>query len=139
MARRFCRAKVVSITAIEFNDKSIEFEIDHGGTKKKNILSNIQVNVGGASSSDQKKETPEAKGSRITLLFPRQGASGYDARNLKNLLEPVLDFYEAEYPENRHRRPSPGVPGSRKGQGSPYWDGFEHGPAGVGPAQQEAP
>src|SRR5687767_13647344 len=34
--------KVVTITAIEFNDKSIEFEIDGGGAKKKNILSNIQ-------------------------------------------------------------------------------------------------
>lgn len=84
--------KVVSITAIEFNDKSIEFEIDHGGTKKKNILSNVQVSVGGASSSDQKKATPEAKGSTITLLFPGKVPQDVTPETLKNLLEPVLDF-----------------------------------------------
>src|SRR4030095_13370268 len=73
-------------------DKSIEFEIDHGGTKKKNVLSNIQVNVGGASSSDQKKETPEAKGSKITLQFAGKVPQDVTAETLKNLLEPVLDF-----------------------------------------------
>src|SRR5262245_17537787 len=63
--------KIVSITAVEFHDKSIEFEIDNGGTKKKNILSNIQVGVGGMSSGDPQKKspTPDAKGSKITLMF----------------------------------------------------------------------
>jgi hypothetical protein len=86
--------KVVSITAIDFNDKSIEFEIDGGGTKKKNILSNIQVGVGGgAVNPDQpKKETPPAKGSKITLLFPGKLPSDLTTDQLKDFLSPVLDF-----------------------------------------------
>jgi hypothetical protein len=84
--------KVVKITAIEFNDKSIEFEIDGGGTKKKNFLSNIQVGVGGVSSQDPKKETPEAKGSKITLLFAGKVPPNLTADELKSLLNPVLDF-----------------------------------------------
>jgi len=85
--------KIVSITAIAFNDKSIEFEIDGGGTKKKNILSNIQVGVGGASTSDpNRKPTPEAKGSKITLMFGSKLPSSLTGEELKNLLNPVLDF-----------------------------------------------
>jgi hypothetical protein len=85
--------QVVTITAIQFNDKSIEFEIDHGGTKKKNILSNIQVGMGGASTQpQQKKETPDAKGSSITLQFAGKVPQDLTVDDLKNLLNPVLDF-----------------------------------------------
>jgi hypothetical protein len=84
--------KVVRITGIEFNDKSIEFEIDGGGTKKKNFLSNIQVGMGGVSSQDPKKETPDAKGSKITLLFAGKVPPNLSVDELKNLLNPVLDF-----------------------------------------------
>jgi len=85
--------KIVTITAIEFNDKSIEFEIDGGGTKKKNILSNIQIGVGGANTTqDQKKETPAAKGSKVTLLFPNKLPREMTAAEIKDLLNPVLDF-----------------------------------------------
>src|SRR4030095_2961292 len=85
--------KIVTITAIEFNDKSIEFEIDHGGTKKKNILSNIQVGVGGASTTppDQKK-TPEARGSKVTLLFQNKLPKEMTSEEIRDLLNPVLDF-----------------------------------------------
>jgi hypothetical protein len=85
--------QVVSITAIEVNDKSLEFEIDNGGTKKKNILSNIQVGMGGVSTQQQqKKETPEAKGSKITLLFAQKVPPNLTTEEIKNLLSPVLDF-----------------------------------------------
>jgi hypothetical protein len=85
--------KVVTITNVEFHDKSIEFEIDGGGTKKKNILSNIQVSVGASSSgTDQKKETPAAKGSKVTLLFPSKLPKEMTAAEIKDLLNPVLDF-----------------------------------------------
>jgi len=85
--------KVVTITAIEFHDKSIEFEIDGGGTKKKSILSNIQVSVGGASTGDQKKETtPDAKGSKITLMFQNKLPKDMAPEEIKDLLSPVLDF-----------------------------------------------
>ena len=85
--------KVVSITGIEFNDKSIEFEIDGGGTKKKNILSNIQIGVGGASTKqDDPNKTPDAKGSKITLQFPNKLPKDMSADEIKDLLNPVLDF-----------------------------------------------
>jgi len=85
--------KIVSITAVEFNDKSIEFEIDGGGTKKKNILSNIQIGVGGASSKpDDRDKTPDAKGSKVTLLFPQKLPKDITPDEIKDLLNPVLDF-----------------------------------------------
>jgi hypothetical protein len=85
--------KIVTITSIEFHDKSIEFEIDGGGTKKKSILSNIQIGVGGASTQqpDQNK-TPDAKGSKVTLLFPSRLPKEMTAAEIKDLLNPVLDF-----------------------------------------------
>ena len=85
--------KIVTITAIEFDNKSIEFEIDGGGTKKKNILSNIQIGVGGASSqTDQKKETPPARGSKVKLLFSSKLPKEMTSAEIKDLLNPVLDF-----------------------------------------------
>jgi hypothetical protein len=87
--------KVVTITGIEFGDKSIEFEIDGGGTKKKNILSNIQIGVGagGGKQPDQpKQDTPDAKGSKVTLLFPNKLPKEMSAAEIKDLLNPVLDF-----------------------------------------------
>ena len=84
--------KVVSITAIEFNDKSIEFEIDGGGTKKRSILSNVQVSVGGGSSDDLRDQGPAARGSRITLSFAGKVPLNITADEIRNLLNPVLDF-----------------------------------------------
>jgi hypothetical protein len=85
--------KIVTITDIEFHDKSIEFEIDGGGTKKKNILSNIQIGVGGAATKqDDQKKTPDAKGSKITLLFPQKLPKEMTTDEIKDLLNPVLDF-----------------------------------------------
>jgi hypothetical protein len=84
--------RVVSITAIEFSDKEIEFEINHGGTKKKGILSRIQIGVGGASTSQQQQSEPEPIGSRIVLKFAQKISSNLSAETLKDLLNPVLDF-----------------------------------------------
>jgi len=90
--------KVVSITAIEFSDKSIEFEIDGGGTKKKSVLSRIQIGVGGVSPQNQKQDnTPDAKGSKITLVFPGKIPQDMTTEGLKTLLEPVLDFTKQSF------------------------------------------
>jgi len=85
--------KVVSITAIEFGDKSMEFELNGGGTKKKGILSRVQVGVGGGVSSQgpPKTEAP-AIGSKITLKFSGKVPSSLSVEQLKDLLNPVLDF-----------------------------------------------
>ena len=85
--------KVVSITAIEFGDKSLEFELNGGGTKKKGILSRIQLGVGGAS-TQQPQTQPEAQaiGSKITLKFSGKVPPSLTVEQLKDLLNPVLDF-----------------------------------------------
>src|SRR5436190_595434 len=85
--------KVVSITAIEFGDKSIEFELNNGGTKKKSVLSRIQIGVGGGPAT---QTTPQAEsqaiGSKITLKFGSKVPSDLTVEQLKDLLNPVLDF-----------------------------------------------
>ncbi len=84
--------KIVSITGIDFGDRSIEFELNGGGTKKKNILSRIQINVGGASSAGSSQPEAQAIGSKITLKFSEKVPPTLSADQLKDLLGPVLDF-----------------------------------------------
>jgi hypothetical protein len=87
--------KIVSITAIEFGDKSIEFELNNGGTKKKGILSRINIEAGGGiSSSQQGASQPEqaAIGSKVTLKFASKIPSQLSVEQLKDLLNPVIDF-----------------------------------------------
>jgi hypothetical protein len=86
--------KIVTITDIEVSDKQIEFEIDHGGTKKKkSFLSNIQIGMGGASSSsNQQKPEPKIVGSKITLKFAAKIAPDLSVEALRDLLNPVMDF-----------------------------------------------
>jgi hypothetical protein len=84
--------KVVSITAIEFGDKSVEFELNGGGTKKKSILSRIQIGVGGASSQSTPQSEAPAIGSKIVLKFSGKIPPSLTVEELKDLLNPVLDF-----------------------------------------------
>lgn len=87
--------RVVSITAIEFGDDSLEIELDGGGTKKKGILSRIQIGVGmgnGPSPQSQPKDEEQAKGSKITLKFAKKVPPDLSPDRLKDLLSPVLDF-----------------------------------------------
>lgn len=85
---------VISITAIEFGDKSIEFELNGGGTKKKGILSRIQLSGGGIGTSAQgpPKVEEQAIGSRITLKFSGKVPPSLSVSQLKDLLNPILDF-----------------------------------------------
>ena len=87
--------KVVIITAIEFSDDEIQFELDGGGTTKKGILSRIQIGVGGGGgNTQQQQQQPErqAKGSKITLKFTGKIPQDTTTEKLKDLLNPVLDF-----------------------------------------------
>jgi hypothetical protein len=89
--------RIVSITNLDFGDKSIDVELDGGGTKKKSILSRVQIGVGGGGpiGSPQKGNEPkeeEAKGSTITLKFAGKVPSNLTGDRLKELLSPVLDF-----------------------------------------------
>ena len=82
---------IVSITAVDFHDKSIEFELEGGGTVKKGFLSNVQLSVGGVSNQQPTREE-KAKGSKITLLFDDKIRPDLTVEELKDLLNPVLDF-----------------------------------------------
>ena len=109
-----------------------------GGTKKKNILSNIQIGVGGgALHQDQpKKETPPAKGSKITLFFPGKLPSGPDARmNSKDLLNPVLDFSKQSLLRTGIEALPPEFQEAVKNKEALDRDGSEHRTACDGPAQ----
>jgi hypothetical protein len=85
--------RIVNITGLEFGERTIEVELDGGGTKKKGILSRIQIGVGGASSSQtQPRNEDQARGSKITLKFAGRVPSSLTPAQLKDLLNPVLDF-----------------------------------------------
>ena len=83
--------RVVTITKIEFNSKSIEFELDGGGSKKGSFLSRVQVSVG-VSSQTQGAPAPQVHGSKVTLLFPEKLPKDLTGEQVKSLLSPVLDF-----------------------------------------------
>ena len=85
--------RVVSITAIEFNDKSIEFELDGGGSKKGGFLSNIQIGVGASNQGQtQRQQSAAARGSKVTLTFSGKVPKDLSVEQVKTLLNPVLDF-----------------------------------------------
>ena len=85
--------KVVSITAIEFGDRTLEFELNGGGTRKKSVLSKIQVGVGGSTSAQgAPKAEAQAIGSKIVLRFSGKVPATLSTEQLKDLLNPVLDF-----------------------------------------------
>ena len=91
--------KVVTITSINFGDKDIEIELDGGGKKTKGILDRIQVGIGGQTTPiggpDQKEEEP--KGSRIVLKFAGKAPAGLTPDQLRQLLDPVLDFNKSNF------------------------------------------
>jgi len=85
--------RVVRVTNVEFDSKSIEIELDHGGKEKKRLSDHVQVSVGGASSpGPQQSSAPKANGSKISLTFSSKVPSSLTSNQLKQLLAPVLDF-----------------------------------------------
>jgi hypothetical protein len=95
--------KIVALTDIQFGDKSIEIELDGGGKNKKGILERIQVGMGGGrgeigrpvGKTDQELE--KAKGSKIVLRFADKVPAELTPDQLKQLLDPVLDFNKQNF------------------------------------------
>jgi hypothetical protein len=96
--------KIVTLTDIQFSDKSVEIELDGGGKNKRGILERIQVGIGGGGggginrpvgSTDEELE--KAKGSKITLRFANKISSSLTPDELKQLLSPVLDFNKQNF------------------------------------------
>jgi hypothetical protein len=92
--------KVVTVTAIEFNDNSIEVELDGGGKNKKSFLDRIQVGVGTGNTTTpvgRDDKTAKAKGSKIVLQFAQKVPVALSPMGLKELLDPVLDFNKRNF------------------------------------------
>jgi hypothetical protein len=92
--------KVVTVTAIEFNDNSIEVELDGGGKNKKSFLDRIQVGVGSGNTTTpvgRDDKTAKAKGSKIVLQFAKKVPAALSPMGLKELLDPVLDFNKRNF------------------------------------------
>jgi hypothetical protein len=86
--------RIVKVTGIEFNSKSIDIELDGGGKAKKNLGGHIQMSVGGrpAPVPQQTPEPPKPKGSKVSLMFGGKVPEDLTSNELKEMLAPVLDF-----------------------------------------------
>jgi hypothetical protein len=89
---------VVQITAIQFHDKDIVFEINGGSKKKSKWYEHIEVGIGSQTTpiSNPNAEPGTQNGSKITLLFPRK-LPDMTVDEIKDYLALVLDF-EAKSP-----------------------------------------
>jgi hypothetical protein len=87
--------KVVTVTAVAFDDNKIEVELDGGGKNKKSVLDRIQIGMGTGSQTvpvSRDDKTAKAKGSKIVLRFASKVPSDLSPTRLKELLDPLLDF-----------------------------------------------
>ena len=88
--------KVVTLTAIAFDDNKVEVELDGGGKNKKGFFEHLEVGVGNTSrpvGDDVKK----AKGSKIVLRFAKNVPVDLTPDQLRHLLDPVLDFNKQSF------------------------------------------
>jgi len=85
--------RIVRLTKIEFDSKSVAIELDGGGKEKKGLGGHVQVSAGGVSSpSPQTSTVSKARGSKITISFASKVPSGLTSDQLKLILGPILDF-----------------------------------------------
>jgi hypothetical protein len=88
--------RIVKVTAIEFNSKSIDIELDGGGKAKKGLGGgHIQLSAGGGGNTQVQTPAPSTakpKGSKISLMFEKKVPKDLTSNELKEFLAPVLDF-----------------------------------------------
>jgi hypothetical protein len=88
--------KVVTVTAISFDDDKVNLELDGGGKNKKSgILDRIQVGVGTNTTQvpvSPNDNTAKAKGSRIVVRFAKKVPADLKPAQLREILSPILDF-----------------------------------------------
>ena len=81
----------VQITNIEFHDKSILFEINGGGVKRRKWYQRITISGSGGETPVGDQPNELAKGSFLTLEF-NEKVPEMTLAEMKDLLKPVLDF-----------------------------------------------
>ena len=86
--------QVVTVTEITFDDNRIEVELDNGGKNKKSFWDRIEVGVGAGDRtvSPTRDDPSKAKGSKIVLRFAKKVPPDITPDQLKQFLNPVLDF-----------------------------------------------
>jgi hypothetical protein len=87
--------KFVTVTKIEFSEKSIEIEINGGGKPKgpgimSKIGAGVQNGIGGA--PPKAPDPNQVPGSKIVLKFSGKAPKDLTSAGLKRLLDPILDF-----------------------------------------------
>ena len=90
--------KIVTITNIDFGDRTIELELDGGGKSKKGFFDRVQIGIGPATTApDGTDDSKKAKGSKVTLKFAQKISSGLTPDELKKLFSLVLDFEQSNF------------------------------------------
>lgn len=84
--------KVVTVTEISFDDNKIQIELDGGGKNKKGFLDRIEVGVGSQTTPVTRDDVRKAKGSKIVLRFAKKVPADLTPDQLKQMLDPILDF-----------------------------------------------
>jgi hypothetical protein len=82
----------VKITSVEIKDHDIRFEINGGPKKHLKWYQRVEVSgMGGSTSAPVDAEKLNAKGSYLSLVFPKH-VPEMNLEELKKFLDPVLDF-----------------------------------------------
>jgi hypothetical protein len=88
--------KVVTVTDISFDDNKITVQLDGGGkSSKKKILDHIQIGMGGPDTTTTAPvglPDQNPKGSEVTLHFAKKIPENLTPDQLRQLLDPVLNF-----------------------------------------------
>jgi hypothetical protein len=93
--------KIVTVTAVAFDDNKIEVELDNGGKNKKSFWERIQVGVGSGNTTTapvgRDDKTAQAKGSKVVVKFAKKVPPDLTPDQLRQILNPVLDFNERNF------------------------------------------
>jgi hypothetical protein len=89
--------KVVTISAIDFGDNRIEIELDGGGKNKKAWYERIEVGMGSRTTPVGTDDPQKAKGSKIVLKFAGKVPAEITPEQLREYLNPVLDFNKQSF------------------------------------------
>lgn len=89
--------KVVTVTQISFDDNKIELELDGGGKNKKGFFERLEVGMGNSTTPVSRDDVKKARGSKIVLHFSQKVPVDLKPEQLKQLLDPILDFNKQNF------------------------------------------